>query len=135
MRLNASARRGSLGRDAGQASFEWQCKHREDLARRLVEQRAESARQARLRAIKAERERQRNLLRMAAGHRRAEQMRSFIDDVVRVRGREPTEVDRVAKWASWARAVADRTDPILRLIFDDDGRASLAEAALPEPDQ
>jgi hypothetical protein len=121
-------------RSNAQASFVWACKHREDLGRRLVEQRAEADHQARQRAIKTERERQRVLLRLAAGHRRAEQVRGLIDDVIRVRGADPADADRVARWALWAGAVADRIDPIPRLAFDEDGRASLADIPFPETD-
>jgi hypothetical protein len=122
-------------RASAQATFERHCRRREELARHLVEQRAEAARQARLQAIRADHERQRDLLRMAEGHHRAEQIRSLVDAVMRLRGGEPAEADQVAAWASWARAVADRTDPIMRLIFDEGGRVSLADAALPEQDQ
>jgi hypothetical protein len=53
--------------------------------------------------------------------------------VVRVRGADPFQAEGVAKWAEWARAVADRADPIFRLSFDAEGRASLTEPTFPEP--
>lgn len=122
-------------RASAQTHFEWACKHREELARQLAEHRAEVVRRARERAIKAEREHQEKLLRMAADYRRAGEMRSLVDEVVRIRGADPAQSDRVAKWAKWARAIANRIDPVPRLVFDDEGRASLTEASPPEPDQ
>jgi hypothetical protein len=103
------------------------CQRRLEFEQKLAAQKAEAIRHARELAIKAERERRRNLLRMAAEHRKAEQMRSLIDQVVRVRGTDPLQADGVAKWAEWARQVADRTDPIFRLSFDAEGRTCLAE--------
>ena len=109
------------------------CQRRIEFAEKLAAQTAEAIRLAHELAMKAERERRRDLLRMATEHRKAEQMRSLIDQVVRVRGADPLQAEGVAKWAEWAREVADRTDPVLRLSFDGDGRARLAEPTFPEP--
>jgi hypothetical protein len=109
------------------------CQRRLGFEQKLAAQNAAAIRHARELVMKAERERRRNLLRMAAEHRKAEQMRSLIDQVVRVRGADPFQADGVAKWAEWARAVADRTDPVFRLSFDAEGRACLAEPTFPEP--
>lgn len=103
-------------------------------ARRLQEQREEADRQARERAIKAERERQSELLLMAQDHHHAERIRALIDQVLRVHGGDAGPPDNIAAWVSWAAAVADRTDPVLRLAFDEQGHASLSEPDLPQPD-
>jgi hypothetical protein len=109
------------------------CQRRLEFEQKLAAQNAEAIRHARELAMRAERERRRNLLRMAAEHRKAEQIRGLIDQVVRIRGADPFQAEGVAKWAEWARQVADRTDPIFRLSFDPDGRACLAEPTFPEP--
>lgn len=109
------------------------CRRRLQCEQTLAAQSAEAIRLARDLAAKAERERRISLLRMAAELRKAEQIRSLIDQVVRVRGADASQAESVAKWADWAREVADRTDPILRLSFDAEGHACLAEPTFPDP--
>jgi hypothetical protein len=122
-------------RAGAQAAYERACKHRVELEETLLKQRAEAVRQARERAIKAEDERRRGLRVMAVDHRKADQIRALIEDVVKVRGRDPTEADGVARRPARAGAVADRLDPIPRLGFDPDGHASLIQAEPPDPDR
>jgi hypothetical protein len=120
-------------RASAQDDYERACRRRLEFEEKLAAQKAEAIRLARDLAVKAERERRRNLLRMAAEHRKAEQIRGLIEEVVRLRGADPSQAEGVAKWAEWAREVADRADPTFRLSFDAEGRACLAEPTFPQP--
>ena len=104
------------------------------MEQRLIDEQVKAARIARDRALQAEQARQTRLLQMAEDHHKAEQIRGLVTAVVRLRGPDAAEAESHMKWAAWAGAVADRLDPTLRLSFDADGLARLAEAVAPDPD-
>jgi hypothetical protein len=108
---------------------------RHEMEQRLAERRAEADRQRREAAIKAEQSRQQLLLEMAADHQKARQVRNLVDQVVHSRSQDADQDGAALHWAAWARAIAERIDPVPRLSFSDDGLAKLAEASLPDPDQ
>jgi hypothetical protein len=60
-------------------AYENACRRRAEMEHRLAEQRAEAARLAREKALKAEAEQRKTLLRMAADHRAAQDIRTFVN--------------------------------------------------------
>jgi hypothetical protein len=71
----------------------------------------ELQRRAQLRArVEAERRAVGNLEEQAANWRRAEQIRAYVAAAERCAGASPTR--ERAEWADWARAYADRLDPL-----------------------
>ena len=110
------------------------CKRRQEMANLLEARRLEAIRLDKERRAKAEAARRRGLLRMARDLRHASEIRALVATVVNTKGAEPTQARNIATWVEWALAVADRTDPIGRLEFGEDGRAILAEPKLPDPE-
>lgn len=110
---------GEIGlRKSAKWNFEQSCKRRQDMANLLEVRRVEAIRLEQERLVKAEAARRRLLLRMARDLRQAEEIRALVDAVVVKRGSRLSEGAAVARWAEWALAVADRTDPIERMAFE-----------------
>jgi len=114
------------------AAYENACRRRAELERRLAEQRAEAARLAREKALKAEAERRKTLLRMAADHRAAQDIRAFVRAAIAAFGPDNAQESPTADWANWALGVADQIDPIGRLQIAEDGTAAGKPAAEPD---
>jgi hypothetical protein len=114
------------------AAYENACRRRAELERRLAEQRAEAARLAREKALKAEAERRKTLLRMAADHRAAQDIRAFVRAAIAAFGPDNAQEGPTADWANWALGVADQIDPIGRLQIAEDGTAAGKPAAEPD---
>lgn len=112
--------------------YENACRRRAEMERRLAEQRAEADRLAREKAIKAEAEQRKMLLRMAADHRAAQDIRAFVKAAIAAFGPDNAQESPTADWVSWALRVADQIDPIGRLQIAEDGTA--AEKPGAEPD-
>jgi len=112
--------------------YENACRRRAEMERRLVEQRGEADRLAREKAIKAEAEQRKMLLRMAADHRAAQDIRAFVNAAIAAFGPDNAQESPTAEWVSWALRVADQIDPIGRLQIAEDGTA--AEKPGAEPD-
>jgi hypothetical protein len=108
------------------SAYERACRARAAMERKISEQRAEAARIAHEKAIKAEAEQRNVLLRMAADHRAAKDIRAFVDAAVEtLGGSDPAKAKTVNAWATWALGVADRTDPLGRLHIAEDGTAAV----------
>jgi len=102
-------------------AYENSCRRRVEMEQRLAEQRTEAARLAREKALEAEAEQRRTLLRMAADHRAAQDIRTFVMATVAAFGPDKA-MERAAKdWAAWALGVADQIDPVSRLQIAEDG--------------
>ncbi|TKV77735.1 hypothetical protein FDV58_29475 [Bradyrhizobium elkanii] len=116
--------------------YENACRRRAEMEHRLAEQRAETHRLAREKAIKAEAEQRKMLLRMAADHRAAQDVRAFVKAAIAAFGPEKTEESSVAGWTAWALGVADQIDPVGRLQITEDGmsieKPAVASEAEPE---
>jgi hypothetical protein len=108
-------------RASAHTAYENACRRRAEMERRLAEQCAEAARLAGEKAAKAEAERRRTLLRMAADHRAAQDIRAFVKAAITAFGPEKAEESAAAGWAAWALGVADQIDPVGRLQIIEDG--------------
>lgn len=95
----------------------------------LAERRAEAARLACEKAAKAEAERRKALLQMAADHRAAQDVRAFVDTAIRALHPDAAAAGPAADWAAWALGVADQIDPVGRLHIADNGTAAVRPAA------
>lgn len=118
-------------RSSSQWAYEKALEHRTEMEELLRKSREEANQRERERRLKAERDRRSGLLRMARDLRKANEIRALVDEVTRTRGGEGAEAEKVNKWATWALAVADRTDPLGRLVFEENGAASLMGRELP----
>lgn len=112
-------------------AYENACQRRAEMERRLAEQRAEAARLAREKALKAEAERRKTLLRMATDYRAAQDIRAFVEAAIAAFGPDNAQESPTADWVSWALGVADQIDPIGRLQIAEDGTAAEKPAAEP----
>jgi hypothetical protein len=106
-------------------TYEHACRHRAEMERTLVQQRAETVRLAHEHAIKAEAARRKALTQMAADHRAAEDIRAFIRAVVEAPKLATGEGTALKDWSFWAFGVADQVDPVGRLQIADDGQATV----------
>lgn len=111
------------------ASYEWALERRREAEEELAKARAEAARKAREARIQAERQRREALLGMAADLRAAEDIRALVRRVGEARADASDETAR--RWSAWALAVAERLDPLPRLVFEEEGRARLDEPDWP----
>jgi hypothetical protein len=68
----------------------------------LAQQRAEAARLAREKAAKAEAEQRKTLLRIAADHRAAQDIRTFVKAAMAAFGPDKARERAAADWAAWA---------------------------------
>jgi hypothetical protein len=100
----------------------------------LAEQRAEAVRLAREKAVKAEAERRKTLLRMAADHRAAQDIRAFVNAAIKAFRPSTAKEGPAADWAAWAFGVADQIDPVGRLHIAEDGTAAEKPAVAPAAD-
>lgn len=112
-------------------AYENACQRRAEMERRLAEQRAEGARLAREKALKAEAERRKTLLRMATDYRAAQDIRAFVEAAIAAFDPDNAQESPTADWVSWALGVADQIDPIGRLQIAEDGTAAEKPAAEP----
>lgn len=115
-------------------AYENACRRRAEMERMLAEQRAEAARLAREKAIKAEAERRKTLLRMAADHREAEDIRAFVDAAMEAFGPDAAKEGPAAHWMTWALGVADQIDPVGRLRITEDRMVAEKPAIAPAAD-
>lgn len=117
-------------------AYENACRRRAEMESRLAEQRAEATRLAREKAVKAEAEQRKTLLRMAADHRTAEDIRAFVKAAITAFGTDKARERAAADWVAWALGVADQIDPVGRLQIADDGQPMDKPAVAPmtEPD-
>lgn len=106
--------------------------HRREMEALLQKQKEEAERRELERRLKAERERRNGLLRMARDLRKANEIRALVAEIQHARGMDPRKAEKVEKWARWATEVADRTDPLMRLRFNDRGESVLDPIELPE---
>lgn len=120
-----------------QRAYENAYRRRAELERMLAEQRAEAIRLAREKAVTAEAKRRKTLLRMAAGHRDAQDIRAFVDAAIEAFGPDTAKEGPAADWTAWALGVADQIDPVGRLHIAEDGTVAekplVAPAADPSP--
>jgi hypothetical protein len=112
--------------------YENACRRRAEMERRLAEQRDEADRLAREKVIKAEAEQRKMLLRMAADHRAAQDIRAFVAAAITAFGPKKAEESPVAGWTARALGVADQIDPVGRLQITEDGTSIEKPAAAPE---
>lgn len=103
----AQYRRGALH------SYKYTLESREKARVGLIRLREEAERKERERLAELERQRRERLLGYARDHRAAEDVRAFLAIV------ESKAEARagVSEWLNWARAVADRLDPLTRMAF------------------
>lgn len=118
-------------REGAEYAFAKAWEHRREMEALLQKQRDEADRRELERRLKAEHERRNDLLRMARDLRKANEIRALVAEVQRARGTDPHEAAKVGEWARWATEVADRTDPLMRLRFTDDGLGVLDPVELP----
>jgi hypothetical protein len=118
------------------AAYENACRRRAEMEHRLVEQRAEATRLAREKALKTEAEQRKTLLRMAADHRAAQDIRTFVEAAIAAFGPDKAMERAATDWAAWALGVADQIDPVPRLQIGEDGTSTEKPAVAPmaEPD-
>ncbi len=119
-------------RSGAEYAFTSAWEHRRKMEALLQKQREEADQREHERRLKAERERRNGLLRMARDLRKANEIRTLVAEIQRARGTDPHEAEKVEKWARWATEVADRTDPLRRLRFNDRGESVLDPGELPE---
>jgi hypothetical protein len=117
-----------------QRVYENACRRRAEMERMLAEQRAETARLAREKAVTAEAERRKTLLRMAAGHRDARDIRAFVDAAIEAFGPDTAKEGPAADWTAWALGVADQIDPVGRLRIAEDGTVAEKPVVAPAAD-
>jgi hypothetical protein len=112
-------------------------RRRAELERRLAEQRAEAIRLAHDKAVKAEAEQRKTLLRMAADHRGAQDIRAFVKAAIAALGPDKADESPAADWAAWALRVADQIDPVGQFQIAEDGTSMEKPAGAPvaEPDR
>jgi len=122
-------------RASAHTAYENARRRRAEMERRLAEQRAEAARLAREKAAKAEAEQRKTLLRMAADHRAAQDIRASVKAAITAFSPEKAEESLVAGWAAWALGVADQIDPVGRLQITEDGPSIENPAVAPEAEQ
>jgi hypothetical protein len=87
--------------------YENACRRRAEIERKLIEQRAAAVRLAREKTAKAEAEQRKTLLRMAADHRAAQDIRAFVRAAIEAFRPDKAEESPVAGWSAWALGVAD----------------------------
>jgi hypothetical protein len=97
---------------------------------RLANQRAEAERLAQEEAIQAEAEQRKRLLQMARDHRTAQDIRAFVNDVIRAFDQAPAN-GVSTNWISWALGIADRLDPVGQIQVSGDGTIVMRPAAPP----
>lgn len=108
-------------RASAHRAYESACRRRTEMERMLAERRAEAARLACEKAAKAEAERRKALLQMAADHRVAQDIRAFVDAAIRALDPDAAVATPAADWAAWALGVAEQIDPVGRLHIADNG--------------
>jgi len=113
-------------------AYENACRRRAEMEHRLAEQRAEAARLAREKALKAEAEQRKTLLRMAADHRAAQDIRTFVQAAMVAFGPDKAMERAATDWAAWALGVADQIDPVGRLQITEDGTSIEKRVVAPE---
>lgn len=109
-------------------TYENACRRRTEMERMIADRRAEAARLAHEKATKADTERRTALLRMAADHRAALDIRTFVMTALETLGSNMAKEGPAADWAAWAFQVADQIDPVGRLQITEDGTAAEASA-------
>ncbi len=115
--------------------YERACQHRTRMEELLRKRRDDAAKADKEAREKAERRRRRALLRMSRDRRHAEEIRELVQDAATNMGDlPPAQAETFSKWSEWALEVADRTDPLKRIRFLEDGSMVLAEPELPVPD-
>lgn len=107
-------------------TYEYACRRRAELQRMLVQRRAVAARLEHEKAAKADAERRQELLKMAADHRTAQDIRAFVSAAAGA-----LDPDSAAHWVTWALEVASQIDPVSRLQIADDGTVEARPASLP----
>ena len=98
------------------------------MERKLAEQRAEAERSAREEAIRTETERRKALLQMADDHRTAQDIRTFVNDLLKALDQTAAK-GLAANWVSWALGIADQLDPVSHIQLYDDGTIAMKPAA------
>jgi hypothetical protein len=115
------------------STYERAVKHRQEMVELKRQRLEEAERKERARREAAERDRRNGLLRLARDHRRANDIRAFVDLVLARQTADPGEAELAQSWADWARAVADRTDPLPRLRLNAEGGWTVDDALPAEP--
>ena len=106
--------------------YEYAHRRRVQLQHMLAQKRAEVARLEHEKVAKADAERCKALLKMAADHRAAQDIRAFVNAAA-----ETLDPDSAAHWLTWALEVASQIDPVSRLQVVDDGMVEARPASLP----
>lgn len=101
-------------RDLLQHHYEWELKWKAQKDEEACRKRAEEEQRERERQLKEEKERIERLLNEAAAVRQAADIRAYVDIVLAAVGSTSNQVsaERLQQWVEWARAEADRIDPI-----------------------
>jgi len=115
-------------REGARAAYLKTLERRDQLEKAIKQTQTEKARQARAAAMAAEDVRRTALLHLAAALRSSNEIRSLVAEVLAKRS-QGDDAANVQLWSEWALSVADRLDPVSRLVFQDGG-----DAELPEPD-
>lgn len=115
----AQYRRGALH------SYKHTLESREKARVELIRLREEAERKERERLAELERQRRERLLSYARDHRAAEDMRAFM---AIVEAKVEAQAG-VSEWLNWARAVADRLDPLTTMAFLADEAADPSDRA------
>jgi hypothetical protein len=113
-------------------AYENACRRRAEMEHRLAEQRAEAARLAHEKTLKLEAEQRKTLLRMAADHHAAQDVRTFVKTAMAAFGPDKAMERAATGWAAWALGVADQIDPVGRLQITEDGTSIEKQAIAPE---
>jgi hypothetical protein len=72
------------------------------------------------------------LLRMAADHRAAQDVRTFVKAAMAAFGPDKAMERAATDWAAWAMGVAEQIDPVGRLQITEDGTSIEKRAVAPE---
>ncbi len=113
-------------RRGAERSYEWKLERRQRADEELAKRRAEAQRKAREEKIRLEKEARDELLRQVRDFDAAVSIRRYVSAVqARLSGGEPEAVEA---WAAHAHAVADQTDPLLKLTICD-GRVQRGDEA------
>lgn len=113
-------------------AYENACQRRAEMEHRLGNQRVETARLALEKAFELEAEQRKTLLGMAADHRAAQDIRTFVKAAIAAFGPNKTIERAATDWAVWALGIADQIDPVGRLLISKDGTCIEKPAVAPE---
>jgi hypothetical protein len=120
-------------RDGALSAHAWRIKQKAELEAAERQRRAEEERRQRERIAKLQKARTDHLLGQALALHQAQQVRAYVEAVraLNASAVEPMDVDDLETWSSWARAEADRIDPIVSGAFKTREVSTLERGQIP----